>query len=30
MDMYEELEDEKQKEVYNKACELFEHAKNNY
>ena len=30
MDIYEGLEDEKQKEVYNKACELFEHAKNNY
>ena len=30
MDMYEGLEEEKQKEVYIKACELFEHAKNNY
>ena len=30
MDMYKGLTDEKQKEVYDKACELFEHAKNNY
>ena len=30
MDMYEGLEEEKQKEIYVKACELFEHAKDNY
>ena len=30
MDIYENATGEKQKEVYAKACELFEHAKNNY
>lgn len=30
MDLYEGACGEKQKEVYNKACELFEHAKENY
>ena len=30
IDLYKGTEEEKQKEVYIKACKLFEHAKNNY